>query len=379
MNEIIYNGLRLVSNNGCKYYNIVEGDTISLMDDKATSTLTLTYTPGCTSEDVANFLGISRVGKSREIEPTLKVRRFKPVYVTLNGLKLQKLTADTHIIRVVIVSDSESRVIQSERSTTIVISAEDKDNQEFVKFLFYSGNLAYLRPVGPKPKCWSFKNFPSITVKDSDVVLESESDYAYTLRRRYNDYVIREIDYIDQLILELRRILDNYGVELVRWNKEETLRETSYIVYQINQTPSKIHHPNYSDREDTIVSYRLPIDFTLRTPDMVLFYDFKNKYNNVDLLTNFCEFKTTDKYGQRWTAAIKWQGITEEFNHVYQSDDNSNFGNQCQFRCELYFYEVLDERYKFLDEIVLELDAQDSDRKTQAEEEKHIKGKTEAS
>ena len=360
MNEIIYNGLVLTSKNGSRYYNVKEGETISLVDDNATSTLTLTYTPGSNSEDVANYLGIPRVGKSQSMEPTGRAKKFSPVFVTLNGLKLQKLVSGTHIIKIVIVSDSESRVVQSEQGTTIVVSNEDKDNQDFVNFLFYSGNLAYLKPVGPKPKCWTFKNFPSIIIKDSSIVLESTSTFVYSLRRRYDDYVIREIDYIDQFVLELRRILDGYGVQLVRLNKEETLPQTSYIVYQVNQTPTKIHHPFRRDNDRGMVSYRLPIDFTLRTPDMVLFYDFKNKYNNLDLLTNFCEFKTTDKYGDRWTAAIKWQGITEEFNHIYQSDDNSNFGNQCQFRCEIFFYEALDERYKFLEEILLDLESDQS-------------------
>ena len=40
----------------------------------------------------------------------------------------------------------------------------------------------------------------------------------------------------------------------------------------------------------------------------------------IDLLTNFCEFKTTDKYGGRWSAAVKWGSITEDFNHIYQQD-----------------------------------------------------------
>jgi hypothetical protein len=93
---------------------------------------------------------------------------------------------------------------------------------------------------------------------------------------------------------------------------------------------------------------------------MVLYHDFKNKYSNVNLLTNFVEFKTTDRYGDRWTAGVRWYGITEDYSgNVYQQDDNSNFAHQCQFRCELYFYEVLDTRYEFLKEISLELDQED--------------------
>jgi purine-nucleoside phosphorylase len=35
---------------------------------------------------------------------------------------------------------------------------------------------------------------------------------------------------------------------------------------------------------------------------------------------------------------------------------NSNFANQCQFRCELFFYEVIDDRYEFLNEITYNLE-----------------------
>lgn len=350
-NSIIYRGLELVSRQGCKYYNVKEGDTCSLVEDKKTSTLTLTYTPGSTSETLSDYLGIRSLGKSQEMQPTYQVKRFKDVVLSLNGLRLRKCTSDSHTINLVIVSDSESRVIQTYDHTTIVVSEEDYKNQKFIDFLFYSGNLLYLKPIGPKPVCWEIRNFPKIIIKDSDLNLTSNSTEVFTLRRRYDDYVIRAVDYQDQIILELRRILDNYGIDLVRLNKEESLKRTSYITYQFNQTPTRVHHPNYSDDEDTIISQRLPIEFTLRTTDMVMFFDFKNKYNNLDLLTNFCEFKTADRYGDRWTAAIKWQQITEDFNHTYQSDDNSNFSYQCQFRCELYFYEVLDERYKLLQEI----------------------------
>ena len=357
MNEVVYRGLKLTSQMGCKYFNVVEGKTCSLIEDKKTSTLTLTYTAGSTAKSISTLLGIPLVGKNELMEPLGLAKRFSTVTVSLNGLKLQKMTADTHVINIIIVNDSESRVVQDYGYTTIVISNEDAENQEFVNYIFYSGNLAYLKPVGPKPKCWVFRNFPKITIKDSDLTLESESTTSYSLRRRYDDYVIRAIDYQDQFVVEIRRILSDYGLELVRINKETTLKTTSHVLYQFTQTPTKIHSPFRNDPDDRIISQRIPVEFTLRTTDMVMFFDFKNKYNNVNLLTNFCEFKTYDKYGQKWTAAIKWGSITEDFNHLYQSDDNSNFSYQCSFRCEIYFYECFDDRYEFLKEIILNLEA----------------------
>lgn len=350
-NKVIYRGLELMSLKGSQYYEVIEGCTNSLVESNGV--LTLTYTKGSTSWSLSDFLGIPKAGRNMEMEPTRGPRRFKEVIVSLNGLRLQKLTAEDHIIHIVIVADSESRVVQNYNGTTIVVSDEDRDNEEFVNFLFYSGGLIYLKPVGPKPKCYKIFNFPRIPVKDKSLDLTSNNLEVFQLRRRYNDYVIRAIDYEDQFFGEIRRILDGYGLELVRYNKETTLRKTSHILYQINQTPVRALHPGRNDTDSRIISQKLPIIFTLRATDMVLFFDFKNKYNNVDLLTNFCEFKTGDKYGKRWTAAVKWGSLTEDFNHLYQLDDNSNFSFQCQFQCELYFYEAFDTRYKFLEEINL--------------------------
>lgn len=86
---------------------------------------------------------------------------------------------------------------------------------------------------------YEIRNFPKIIISSDDVTLESESETIFTLRRKYNDYVIRAVDYQDQFILELRKILDDYGLELVRINKETTLTKTSHVVYQFLQTPVK--------------------------------------------------------------------------------------------------------------------------------------------
>ena len=62
MNEVVYKGLKLVSQKGCKYFNVKEGNTVSLIDDPKTSTLTLTYTPGSTNKSLSTLLGIPVVG-----------------------------------------------------------------------------------------------------------------------------------------------------------------------------------------------------------------------------------------------------------------------------------------------------------------------------
>lgn len=371
MNEIIYKGLRLVTDK-CRYFNVKEGKINSLEEND--SVLTLTYSPGSSAKSLSMSLGIKLVGPGRELmEPTRKTIKFKKTYVTLNGLRLEKLTYDPHTINIVIVRDSDSRVVQSYGYTIFIVNYEDYRNPEFINYLFYSGQLLYLRPVGKKIRGYELRNFPKIIVKDRDLDLTSTNDVLYTLRKRYDDYLIREIDYQDQFILEVRKILDEYGIEFVRLNKETTLSTTSYVTYQFTQTPVLSNHPFSGDPDRNIMQYKQPVEFTLHTTDMVLYHDFKSKYTDLLLLTNFCEYKTPDRAGDKWTAAIKWGPITEDFNHIYQPDDNSNFAFQCQFRCELYYYNVLDTRYKFLKEIISRIDSEDIDGSNPIEEEKTIK------
>lgn len=371
MNEIIYKGLRLVTDK-CRYFNVKEGKINSLEEND--SVLTLTYSPGSSAKSLSMSLGIKLVGPGRELmEPTRKTIKFKKTYVTLNGLRLEKLTYDPHTINIVIVRDSNSRVVQSYGYTIFIVNYEDYRNPEFINYLFYSGQLLYLRPVGKKIRGYELRNFPKIIVKDRDLDLTSTNDVLYTLRKRYDDYLIREIDYQDQFILEVRKILDEYGIEFVRLNKETTLSTTSYVTYQFTQTPVLSNHPFSGDPDRNIMQYKQPVEFTLHTTDMVLYHDFKSKYTDLLLLTNFCEYKTPDRAGDKWTAAIKWGPITEDFNHIYQPDDNSNFAFQCQFRCELYYYNVLDTRYKFLKEIISRIDSEDIDGSNPIEEEKTIK------
>lgn len=368
MNEVIYKGIHLSSAKS-KYFYVTEGNTTSLVDDIDNSVLKLTYTKGQTAYSVAKLLGLCYTGEDQELSPMTSASKFPNVVLSLNGLKLKKLTYDPHIVKIVIVSDHESRVSQSYSHTTIVISKEDYKNPEFVEFLFFSGNLIYLKPVSPK-KCftdgsWEIRNYPKVLIYDKDVTLESTSQHIYSLRNNYDRYLIRAIDYEDQFFDEMKNILGNYGIELCRYNREKTLLSTSYISYRINQTPTRVQHNLYSDILEDVISYRNPIDFELRTTNMHLFFDFKTKYSNLNLLSNLCEFKTSDKYGGRWSAAVKWGRISEDFSHLYESDNNANFSYQCQFTCELYFQEVYDKSYDFLQEIVLELENLDNgDRDT---------------
>lgn len=355
MNEIVYCGLKLVTE--CSYFKFTEGDHASIVTNPKEYAVEVTFPKGIMSKELGDLLNI-KVTDDRLVTPTLGngYHRINNVSVKLNGLEFIKLTSDPHVVRIALVDDYPSRVCQDYNSTTIVINDNDKSDPEFLGYVF--SNLKYMKLRYPRKVDFSkytVANFPKITIYDKSLDLTSKSTYIHKLRSNHNRYLIKAVDYEHQFFHDISQVLEEFGVQLTRKNREETLENTSYVSYSINQTPTKYVHARYSDVQEDILCHMVPVDFTLSTPDMVLFFDFKNKYNNVNLLTNYAEFKTKDKYGENWTAAIKWGPITEEFNHMYGQDDNANFANQCNFRAELYFYEVYDKNYSYIDEIITDL------------------------
>lgn len=355
MNTIVYSGLRIITE--CSYYKFTVGDHASIVTKESDYSVEVTFPSGITSKELGNLLSIDVID-DMEVVPTKgdKFHKIPNTTVSLNGLEFYKLTAEPHVVRMLLVDDYPSRVCQNYSSTSIVINTKDKDDKDFKEYVFT--NLKYLRLKSPRSFDFSkyeIHNFPKITIYNESLNLNSSNSYVHKLRYTHNRYLIKAVDYEHQFFHDISVILENFGVSLTRQNREETLENTSYVTYSINQTPTKYVHARYNDEQENILCHTLAVDFTLSTPDMILFFDFKNKYNNVHLLTNYSCFKTKDKYGEEWDAAIKWSQISEEFNHTYGQDNNSNFSNQCSFRAELFFYEVYDKNLDYIDEVIIDM------------------------
>ena len=363
-NTVNYQGLQISSS--CKYLYIHSGDCNYCRN--VDSVYEISFKEGSTNREIGNLFGIKTIGREQYLRSMSKAEIFPEVTVTINGLKFIKTTYDPHIFRIVIIGDGKSQVIQTYEHTTILISDKDKNDKTLMSAILCGVNgqsLLYMKPVAAK-KClntWEWKNYPRIIINNKSLDLKSESDTIYYLRSKYDNYRIRSIDYQNQFVEEIRKRLDEYGIELVRYNREKTLTRTSYLSYRFSQTPISYNHPMYRDND--LTSKRLNTEFELRTNNTQLFFDFKNRYINVDLLTNFCEMTTMDRYGDLWTSAIKWGRITEDFNQLYEQDNNQNFSLSCQFNAELFFYEVYDNSLEFINEILLELADYDDNVQTQ--------------
>lgn len=353
MNRINYQGLDIKTDS--KYLYIHEGEQTFFRDKE--SVFEISFKSGETNKNISSLFGISMFGREQVLRGMKRPELFTHTTLTLNGLKFWKSTYDQHIVKIVIVGDSETRVLQTYEYTTIIINKDNVEDKSLIEHIFYSGGLKYIIPETPKAciSDWEWRNFQKIVVNKKSLDITSDSGTIYYLRNKYDDYRIRSIDYQNQFIEELRKILGEYGIELVRFNREKTLSNPSYVSYRFSQTPSSELHPGIREENNEIMSRKVGVEFELRCDNTQLFFDFKNKYTNVNLLTNFVEMSTMDKYGDLWVSAIKWGRVTEDFSQMYDQDSNQNFSLSCQFSAELHFYEVFDNSSEFIKEISLEL------------------------
>ena len=133
-NRIIYKGLIIES--GCKYFYIHPDNKRSKVEFKDRDLLEITYIPGDTTFQLSELLGIPVVGGSKILGKGMGIpEKFPCTYITLNGLKLRKLTYDPHIVRIVIVGDNDSRVCQDYGWTTLIINKDDYKNPNFLHYL----------------------------------------------------------------------------------------------------------------------------------------------------------------------------------------------------------------------------------------------------
>lgn len=221
MNEIVYCGLKLVTE--CSYFKFTEGDHASIVTNPKEYAVEVTFPKGIMSKELGDLLNI-KVTDDRLVTPTLGngYHRINNVSVKLNGLEFIKLTSDPHVVRIALVDDYPSRVCQDYNSTTIVINDNDKSDPEFLGYVF--SNLKYMKLRYPRKVDFSkytVANFPKITIYDKSLDLTSKSTYIHKLRSNHNRYLIKAVDYEHQFFHDISQILEEFGVQLTRKNREE--------------------------------------------------------------------------------------------------------------------------------------------------------------
>jgi hypothetical protein len=345
--SLIVQGLKIRTH--CKYIKFTQDRTLSIKEDGIRSVFEIRFPKGFNSGNIISKK-ISLVYKT-ELQETDYIPVVNPI-INLSGVKIRKIIDRVINYSQIIVKDIDEFIIEfDENKATVLIPASKQDDID--TYLECLGGIPYFEivEVGDIPQ-GRLTNLYNLNLHNKDQVYCNKSHFVFESKAFYDRYSLRMIDILYSFITQLTTILEDYGIQLVGYPVDEDKLTPNNILYRITDLGDQVSHKSDSNEMRYAVQHRTNIEFELTTPNFVMYNDFKTRYQNLDLVSNFTEFYTNDKYSVRWISTAKWGEIESNFNQEYDQDQQGNFAFHAAFSVELYYYVVFDETFGKVQEFI---------------------------
>lgn len=349
-NNYSVNGLIFDIPEGVTHFKFVPSNVNSVQVTK--DVITFSYIKGTTSDAFEDFDGCTKLYDGVVFVPYLKPTKIEHKIISIN--KDNEFLCNCHenisITQFRYKDITEHHHRNKYYALTFLFSV---DNPDFDSYYDIIEGTKLLSPIGDLlTELSQIKNNLVFNSGTSQI----PSNRNYLPQSKYRNYRISSLDYIVDFFEKLEIIFDSYGFELVEFNKLKEVSK-SVVTFKINS-----HSPEYIKRikvrtsDHGIISSGAKVSFALMTPDTDIYEDFRIRYNNIDLIQNNREFKCIDKYGLPWRYNVVWQSeLDEGFEHAFGSNDLGAFGYQFQFNAILSFYDVYDEHFSVIEEMLLDI------------------------
>lgn len=355
MNAIIIQGLKVSTR--CRYVKFTEGKWLKVAENLSESYIEITFLRGLRSSDV--FDSRIEILADLELRSTDYIRIHNPI-ISIGGLVVKKIKNGPYSFSQYLVSNIDKFIMDyDEYGCKVLIPADEEfDVCKYVELI----NRNPFLEVVDYSKVEKLYNFNSTNLLDNDAKLNSTNEFKFSSKAKYEKYLLRMIDVHKSLIENLKKIATEYGVQLVRYPIDENVSNVNRLIYKITELGSQVLHPTGHHPLRYEVQHKSLIEIEVSFPDLILFNDFKTRYQNVDLFTNFTEFYTTDKLGNNWLSCLKWNPINTDFNQDYTQDSQGNLAFQAMLTAELHYYVVYDETFISIRDTIVELIAESTDK-----------------
>lgn len=349
MNTILIQGLRIGTK--CKYVRIAYGDRVSVSEDIGKSLMTITVPEGFHGRNIVN----SRVEvvEDNVIVPTKGSIPVPSGRADLNGLVLRKVVPSGINFNQFIVKDVQDYTVWYDDYRVVILIPECK----------LSDKETYLKAVSAVP--WfdvvdssglqSPANIYGLNIGDGDIRHDSNNGFSFGTKAFYERYTLRMIDVLHSFITKLSKRMEDFGVQLVGFQLDENTLSPDNVKYRITELGRQISRPSFTVTERYAVKHRTLIDFELSASSFILCNDFKTRYQNYDLISDFTEFYTTDSHGVPWVSSVSWGEISTTYTQDFETDQTGSVASTAQFSCELNYYVVFDDTYPKIKKIITDI------------------------
>lgn len=332
MNTLVVNGLKITTS--LSYVKFIEAGVTQVEEDIANSVLVIFFQKGAKNKE----LPFEVITESELVESEL-LSTFNPVN-KINNLNIKKLVVNEYILNQTLFSDLEkSYALYNETRCDIFIN-ENIDYNDYITLL---------------------KSIPflEITEGDDDVVLGNITNCLISRRRlnytfpnsrafRYKDtytnYIIDEPLVMYQVKKAVLEQLYEHGFESLKLDDQDELVEVpdvlSYTIQNADYNPiAKRVSPILKRHTDA----NLMIEWKLKSTTLSKAMDIKNRYRNLEIISNLTSIDVFDYNNNPFKVALVWEDISGQLGDKSAiADEENNYYHQLYFNCRVHFDIVMD-------------------------------------
>jgi len=346
--KVVIQGLRIAT--GCRYIKFTMKSSLNIYEDHESDCMFIEFPKGFSTSYLVN--NQVEVLSPCILKETDYIKIYNPI-LNINGLILKKLIQTDYVFSQFIVGDLDKFTMNFNKSHCEILIPKSLD-WNIKKYLCLLEKNPYFEIKGYS-KLGELNNVYSLNLQNKDLSYKSTNSFIFNTKAKYSKYLLRGIDIQDQFISQLRNRIEEYGIELLSTPIDKNTSSDNRITYRFSEIDKQESHHAVQNPLRWAMQYKAHVDFTFGTPDLSLYHDFKVRYQNLDLITNYTEFYTLDKLGRSWVSNIEWSNLDASFNQDYATDEHNNIAFSTSFSADIHYYIVYDETFYRFNNVILSI------------------------
>ena len=331
-NTLVVNGLKITTS--LYYIKFIEAGVTQVEEDIPNSVLVIFFTKGAKNTELPFEVIIEEELKESDLLSTYNPQN------KINNLNIKKLVVNEYILNQTIFTDlDKSYALYNEERCDLFI------NQN----IEYKDYIALLKSIP----------FLEITEGEDDVVLANITNClmgrrrlnyifpnhrAFKYKDAYTNYVIDEPLVMYQVKKVVLEQLYDHGFESLKLDDQDELVEVpdvlSYSIQNADYNPiAKRVTPLLKRHTDA----NLSIEWKLKSTTLSKAMDIKNRYRNLEIISNLTSINVFDYNNNPFKVAIVWEDISGQLGDKSAvTDEENNYYHQLYFNCRVHFDIIMD-------------------------------------
>jgi hypothetical protein len=329
MNKIIYNGIRIETD--LKFIQFIKKDIRGLNEDINDSILFILFKEGDTSSSIVD----PRVTliEDKPLEET-KLIKTSNLVNKINGVLIKKLVPKEFIINQYIFKDlNQSYVLYNESRCDIYLRSGISESS----YLDLLASIPYLETSLDSHLVIS--NISNCLIDKKALNYTFNNDRVFKHKSAYEDYIVDEPLVLFQVKRKLLEVLYDDGFETLKLDDQDELIEVPNVIsYTINNSDYEPYVKRSSPIVNKLIMATVPVEWKIKTTSISKAFDIKNKYMNLNLISNLTSIIIKDYNNNDLRIAIEWELVSGQLGDKSTiNDEENNYSHQVSFNCTIHF------------------------------------------